>query len=211
MGKAKIYLSGFGPFHGVTHNPTQVIVTTIKEHLSSKQTEYQIDQVNLFEVSIGGVDESFPSFAQPSTADCTIDKIVYVHLGVSSEQKDFRLEKYAYNITDFRVPDERGCQPVSTQISPLLPPSLCTTLPLENIQTQLSQSFPVSISSDPGRFLCNYLYFKSLLNANTQNDTICTQSFHSLFVHVPPFDVIPFEKQMEFVCELLNTITKCVL
>eukprot|EP00818_Percolomonas_sp_WS_P000685 CAMPEP_0117452794 /NCGR_PEP_ID=MMETSP0759-20121206/9829_1 /TAXON_ID=63605 /ORGANISM="Percolomonas cosmopolitus, Strain WS" /LENGTH=939 /DNA_ID=CAMNT_0005245681 /DNA_START=141 /DNA_END=2961 /DNA_ORIENTATION=+ len=59
-------------------------------------------------------------------------------------------------------------------------------------------------SENAGRFLCNYIYAKSLWysqNAASKRN-IC-----SLFVHVPSMTTYPDEKQIIFFCELYNTLT----
>ena len=45
----------------------------------------------------------------------------------------------------------------------------------------LTQGHPVQISEDPGRFVCNYIYYQSLLQH--KEDPV-------LFVHVPSFETI---------------------
>ena len=60
--------------------------------------------------------------------------------------------------------------------------------------------FPVVLSSDPGRFICNYLYYQSLRSccpttspSGTPGQASDTEDFipeHALFVHVPPTEVL---------------------
>ena len=59
--------------------------------------------------------------------------------------------------------------------------------------------FPVVLSSDPGRFICNYLYYQSLRSccpptapSGTPGQASDPEDFipeHALFVHVPPLEV----------------------
>ena len=59
---------------------------------------------------------------------------------------------------------------------------------------------PVIVSTDPGRFVCNYTYYYSL--TKTQHD----EQVYSLFVHVPPFSVVPQEEQLKTIVAIMNCI-----
>ena len=50
--------------------------------------------------------------------------------------------------------------------------------------------------------MCNYTYYKSLQQAQMQR----RQQWHSLFVHVPPFEVIPADEQLRFAANLLDVL-----
>lgn len=57
----------------------------------------------------------------------------------------------------------------------------------------------IEVSSDAGRFLCNYIFFSSLQRKRK-----------SIFVHVPPFEAIPFDVQLEMLVEIIREIKKIV-
>jgi len=108
------------------------------------------------------------------------------------------------NEASFRIPDEKGWAPSKQPIHPStkdITHQLCTTLPVENLKIALcdKSKFQTEISTDAGRFLCNYIYYQSL-HFSTLNKT------HSLFLHVPPFEKIGSAVQFEFVRALLNDI-----
>ncbi|URD80361.1 Pyroglutamyl peptidase [Musa troglodytarum] len=73
-----------------------------------------------------------------------------------------------------------------------------TSLPVNEIVKALSKmGYNITPSDDAGRFVCNFVYYHSLLFAE-QN------GMKSLFVHVPLFLTIDEETQMEFVASLLK-------
>jgi pyrrolidone-carboxylate peptidase len=72
--------------------------------------------------------------------------------------------------------------PVHQPISHDSVQQLCCKLQLEPIAQQLSDMFPCEVSHDPGKFICNYIYYRSLMAANPRR--------FALFVHVPPFAVV---------------------
>lgn len=59
--------------------------------------------------------------------------------------------------------------------------------------------YEVMPSNDPGRFVCNYVYYHSLRFAE-QN------GIKSLFVHVPTYLTIDEETQMQFTASLLEVL-----
>ena len=77
-------------------------------------------------------------------------------------------------------------------------------------------------STNPGRFVCNYIYYYSLnkfcqTQASVKRDDGSSPTarsrprFASLFLHVPPFKVIPKDEQVKFVVDLMKVIRSQVL
>lgn len=108
--------------------------------------------------------------------------------------------------------------------------SLCSILQKEsNDDNNDENGGGVIVSTDPGRFVCNYTYCLSLDRCNStnkkryyrgENGTMkhCggimqqqqQQQYHTLFIHVPPFSVISESKQLEFVYKVMYAIEKQV-
>lgn len=62
----------------------------------------------------------------------------------------------------------------------------------------------VAISHSAGRYLCNYIYFRSLqLCSNVTN-------WHALFVHVPPLEVIGQDEEMSLAVNLVALLAQKV-
>lgn len=62
----------------------------------------------------------------------------------------------------------------------------------------------VGISHSAGRYLCNYIYFKSLqLCSNVPN-------WHALFVHVPPLELIGHDEEVAFAVDLFDALVQKV-
>jgi len=112
---------------------------------------------------------------------------VIIHLGISSLAKKITLEKCAYNENNFSCPDESGEQPQQCKIDPQDADIAYTSIDEDKVGVELQKrGYDIEISLDPGRFVCNYLYYCSL-RARTAPAT--------LFVHVPPFTVLNQERQ----------------
>ena len=184
-GKRRLLVTGFGKFNGVEDNPTTVLVNRLQGENTRVNRQFHI-----FEVSTKAVD-----------AELVAEEGLFcIHLGVNSRALRVNLELNAYNNMDFRVPDEQGYSPTQCKICQdcELEDTLTTCIPLETLVCKLKDegfSDDVEISNDPGRFLCNYVYYKSLL-----------VNRFALFVHVPPFSVMAEDKQYNFINILLNHI-----
>ncbi len=73
----------------------------------------------------------------------------------------------------------------------------------------------VEVSHDAGRFVCNYTLYRSLAQCQQHCQRLqrlqrADGRWHALFVHVPPFDVIPKAEQLEFASDLLRLVRRAV-
>ncbi|KAJ8602297.1 hypothetical protein CTAYLR_007855 [Chrysophaeum taylorii] len=171
-----MFWTGFSSFGSgedrVDSNPTAVLAEACGKLEGSSCA--------VVEVSMAACDEIVATAA---------DSDIVVHLGVASQSERIMLEAAAYNETSFRVPDERGAQPVAGEIESGFEPKVASPLDVEAIVAELrAQGHDVAVSEDPGRFVCNYLYFKSLRKRAGRP---------TLFVHTPPFDAVPESRQLE--------------
>ncbi|MEW5319847.1 MAG: hypothetical protein WDW38_010971 [Sanguina aurantia] len=125
-------------------------------------------------VSVQAVDDFFSQLpgmlgqALASEEENTERVAILLHLGVDAKATGFKLENTAYNNMTFRIPDECGYTPDSAPINPAscLDAPLCTPIDLPQLHTRLMAAGfsdkQCTISHDPGRFLCNYIYYRSL-------------------------------------------------
>ena len=188
-----LILTGFGPFGDVIDNPTSLII----QELRKKQlcVEVPVKLYAVLEVSTVGVD----AFLQ-SVSDVRGDRIC-IHLGVDSSGHHFKLERAAYNNTTFRIPDTTGLQPNACKIVDQFEfdEPLASKFNLDAALTTLQdEGFDVKTSDDPGRYLCNYVFYQS---------QCCAPDCPVVFIHVPPFSVYPMEQQVAFVSRAVEVLT----
>ena len=54
----------------------------------------------------------------------------------------------------------------------------------KELADKLNKTYPLTVSSNPGRYLCNYVYYKSCSDLSS-----ISEDFASLFVHFPPLNI----------------------
>lgn len=86
-----------------------------------------------------------------------------------------KIEQYAYNEVNSEKPDIFGITK-SGDISSKSPHRLMSNLHLEKLVNLIETAY---LSNDPGRYVCNYLYFKSLDYLRDKTKIV--------FIHVPFF------------------------
>ena len=124
-------------------------------------------------------------------------------------------------------------QPIIPAVSSNISTSFETSLPLAAILKRLQCQYDVQESNDAGRFVCNWIYCHSLawslglcgsssqvyrgaakkfchpmgpISTILYVLVIPVQKFYSLFAHVPPFEILSVEKQLDFVRSLMLAI-----
>jgi len=113
-----------------------------------------------------------------------------ISLGLSPYRQEPTMEQYAYNEMRSIQPDETGVlQNEGKELIPGSPKSLHTTTDLARLEQVLAaQGVSASISIDPGRFVCNAVYYNALHSG-----------VPALFIHLPLFKDCPIEDDVEVV------------
>jgi pyroglutamyl-peptidase len=197
-----VHITGFGRFQGVDDNPSchlaRGLATAAIE--AAQDPRIRVASARVVEVSMAAADAALADIFQCVPDDSA--HVIIVHLGVAAAAKCFHLEGQAVNDCSFRCPDESGAQPQGKSICPqlALDSFLTTPLPLRVIAARLHEKWHprVEISSDAGRFLCNYIYYCSLQHAMPRKQC------YSVFIHVPLHTVIDLKQQAEFVCDFVR-------
>ncbi|KAB1996126.1 hypothetical protein ES319_D13G209800v1 [Gossypium barbadense] len=203
-----IHVTGFKKFHGVSENPTETVVSNLKEYTEKKGLPKGVilGSCSVLETAgQGALPQLYQTLRSALTgkeSSCS-GRIIWLHFGVNSGASRFAVERQAANEATFRCPDEMGWKPQKVPIIPAdggISRVRETSLPVEEITKALAKKgFEVMTSDDAGRFVCNYVYYHSLRFAE-QN------AIKSLFVHFPLFLTIDEETQMKFAASLLEVL-----
>jgi len=218
--ETKFVVTGFGPFGGVPTNPTKVLVEKLQQYwatLNDGQGDPQLSNsvIRLIQLETSAEDvravihrlkeEHHPGGNLRGTSSTS--RIVLLHLGIDISADGFKLERCAWNDASFRIPDEQGFKPEKEKIVKDQDFEQCTTtvLDLDKLSVVMKESYPkikTSISTDAGRFVCNYVYVSSL-DAFQQDKNVT-----SLFLHVPSFDLVNESDQLAYVTDVIRNIAK---
>jgi pyroglutamyl-peptidase len=211
----RFVITGFGPFGALRDNPTAVIVRNLQSFLErTKETAHLaslIDDCILLETSVQDVNRvcdrlQMDFFKGGDNDEPPPRSRILLHLGVDEKSHLFKLESCAYNESTFRIPDQQGYQPRNISIFEEQEYKSClrTSLNVDELAKTMTKRFPqvtTQVSTDPGRYVCNYIYCSSLVRFGKVDSNAC-----SLFLHVPQFAIVREEQQLEYVAALLNAL-----
>ncbi len=169
----RVLLTGFGPFPGVSVNPSAWLAEALPERLSGFDAELHSHVLPTEWQAIASLAQTLHETLQPHVA---------IHFGLSQSARGFRIEQSAYNRASPRA-DAAGALPRSRAILAQGHARLDTLLPAVPLSAHLRErGIPALPSRSAGRYLCNFLYYLSLDWAARQARTPTV-----LFVHIPPF------------------------
>ncbi len=145
-----LLLTAFGPFDGRSENASSIALRELKK--SHPHVRTRILPV-----------DSVVAPARLRQALRLIRPDALVMLGEAAGSKAIRLETTGWNLLDFRIPDIAGRQPVEKVIRKRAAESMSSGLPLERIHALLEKAeHEVAFSDDPGRYLCNQVFYTAL-------------------------------------------------
>ncbi|GMH01591.1 hypothetical protein Nepgr_003430 [Nepenthes gracilis] len=203
-----IHVTGFKKFQGVPKNPTEIIVSKLKDYVSriGLPAGVTLGSCTVLEAAGDGALVALRKILEASVSNLDIssnESVVWLHLGVNSRAQRFAIELQAVNEATFRYPDELGWQPQRLPVvheDGGISRTRQTCCSVEALLRFLKKrGYDVMLSKDAGRFVCNYVYYHSLQFAEQRGHK-------SLFVHVPLFSEIDEEIQIKFTASLLEAI-----
>lgn len=205
-----VHVTGFKKFHGVSDNPTEIIVRNLKEYMEKKGLPkgLVLGSCNVLETAGEGALTTLYEILEAAITSQDNEpsgsrQVIWLHFGVNSGSKRFAIESQAVNEATFRCADELGWKPQKIPIIPSdgdISQTRKTVLPVNDIvKDSAAMGYDVARSDDAGRFVCNYVYYHSLRFAEQQR-------IKSLFVHVPLFYTINEETQLKFAASLLEIL-----
>lgn len=173
MARPRVLLTGFGPFPGAAVNPSAWLAETLATQTPSAELNCEL-HARVLPTEWESVATLTPHLYE------TLQPHVMIHFGLSERAKSFRIERSAHNRAAPRA-DASGALPGSRVILPQGPDRLDTTLPASTLAVHLKARGLAAVTSrSAGRYLCNFLYYRSLEWAARQQSPSLV-----LFVHIP--------------------------
>jgi pyroglutamyl-peptidase len=168
-----LLLTGFGPFPGARFNPTGPLV----ERLAALRRPALADVTrvaHVFPTSYAAVDRELPALIARHKPDALL------MFGLAPRAKVLRVETRARNALAL-LPDARGHAARRAKIAPG-PPTLALPCPAPRLLAALRTTrVPAVLSRDAGRYLCNYLAWRTIEAAAKPGG-----AHLAAFIHVPP-------------------------
>lgn len=153
--RCQILITGFGPFPGVPRNVSATVAERLGQAVQQRFPSADV------------VWSALPTewhIAPAHVGDLVLDlkPRLALHFGVSHLANGFVIETVARNHAG-RV-DAAGLMPQIPMIDPFGPAEMATQLPAARMQARLmKRGLPVRLSRDAGAYLCNAVFYRSVL------------------------------------------------
>jgi pyroglutamyl-peptidase len=170
--RCQVLITGFGPFPGVPRNVSAAVAERLGHAVRRRFP------------SAGVVWSALPTewhIAPVHVEDLVLDlkPRLALHFGVSHLATGFVIETVARNHAG-RV-DAAGLLPQLPMIDPFGPPEMTTQLPAARLVARLQKlGLPVRLSRDAGTYLCNAVFYRSVLSQRATG-----LGGRSGFIHLP--------------------------
>ncbi len=167
MSRAEVLVTGFGPFPGVARNPSGWLAQALaRSHEAVMAAVLPVCWHGAWGALAPLLDETRPRHV--------------ILFGVSRTAHGFQLERFAYNAASARADAHERTAPCQ-RLSAHGPDMREASLPVGAISAALARArLPVALSDDPGRYLCNAVFFHALQWAQDGRASVG-------FVHIPQF------------------------
>ncbi|MDB5889540.1 MAG: pcp [Polaromonas sp.] len=113
-----------------------------------------------------------------------VQPVLVICVGMADSRHGFSVEQVAINLSDARIPDNQGHQPLDEPAVAGAPAAYFSTLPVKAIvQTLQDAGLAAEVSYTAGTFVCNHVFFKLMhsLSGSRQKG----QAVRGGFIHVP--------------------------
>lgn len=165
----------FGPFEGVTVNPTKRVAERAQQILGQRCSWLTV-VVEELPVTFAESGEQLRGYIQQYSPD------MVVSTGVAVGRSRVSIERVAINCDDASIADNNGDKRQDTPIALGGPAAYFTTLPYRQLQDELSeQGLPVEISNTAGTYVCNHVFYE-LMHATAGSRVPAG------FIHIPAVD-----------------------
>jgi pyroglutamyl-peptidase len=173
----RVVLAGFGPFPGVPHNPSAILVRALARRRRPVFDDVVIS-THVFATRYAAVDCDVANLAAQKP-----DLILM--FGVARRRHYLSIETRARNAQSVLYPDAGGHRPARATIAHGEPGALRGPAPFWRVLGAVRASgFPARLSRDAGRYLCNYAYWRALEKARGTSALV-------QFVHIPQIRLTP--------------------
>ena len=168
----KLLITGFQPFDGESVNPALEVAKSL-----------QGKTINGYEVIAREIPVvRFEALKAVQAAIEELQPDAVITIGQAGGRPDITVERVGINIDDFRIPDNKGNQPIDEPVVAGGPVAYWATLPIKKMVANVkAQGIPASVSNSAGTYVCNHLLYGLLHYLTTQGKTAIPAGF----IHIP--------------------------
>jgi pyroglutamyl-peptidase len=165
-----ILLTGFEPFGGDASNPSGDAVRLV----ASSWTGPERLVTAVLPVTFAGAAAELRRLIAEHSPDLVLAT------GLAGNRAALSVERVAVNLTDARIPDNAGAQPVDGASVEGAPAAYFATIPVKAIARDIAAAgIPTEVSHSAGTFVCNHAFFTALDAAADR------PGMRAGFIHVP--------------------------
>lgn len=166
----KVLITGFDPFGGESINPAWEAVKMMKDEIAGAEiVKMQIPTV------VGKSIEKIHDKMREINPD------VVLSIGQAGGRFGVTPERVAINITDARIPDNEGNQPIDAPIFADGPAAYFTNLPVKAMVESIKNAgYPSVLSNTAGTYICNHVMYGILYYIDKEFPNV-----RGGFIHVP--------------------------
>lgn len=170
-----VLLTGFEPFGGDATNPSWDAVELVRDAWD-REERLVVERLPVVFWRAGRRMQELIATESPD---------LVVAAGLAGDAQRIRIERFAVNLDDARIPDNVGEQPRDARIAADGPEAYATGLPARTIAQAIeSAGIPSELSLSAGAFVCNHVFY-TLRHAGAMGG----------FVHVPWPVAVPLADQ----------------
>lgn len=168
----KLLITGFQPFDGESVNPALEVAKGL-----------QGKTINGYEVIAREIPVvRFEALKAVQAAIEELQPDAVITIGQAGGRPDITVERVGINIDDFRIPDNKGNQPIDEPVVTGGPVAYWATLPIKKMVANVkAQGIPASVSNSAGTYVCNHLLYGLLHYLTTQGK----MAIPAGFIHIP--------------------------
>lgn len=180
----KVLLSGFGPFLDIKNNPSELVVQSLARDFHIPFIILPVVFAKAFEILKEKVQIEKPD--------------IILMFGVAATRSTICLERIGLNWIESKNADTSFNTPATGKIVSNQELALMSSFNIEKIISEFdfTERKLVEVSHSAGTYVCNDLYFRMLNEKQISAD--------KLFVHIPPFEKIELQQQIELLSKVVK-------
>ncbi len=166
----KVLVTGFEPFGKETINPSLEVIKKLDDEIMDSQI-IKLKLPTVFGKSIDILENALEK-EKPDIVLC---------IGQAGGRDKITIERVAINISDARIPDNEGNEPIDEVIFEDGDTAYFSNLPIKKMVEEMkTNNVPAAISNTAGTYVCNHIMYGLLYNIDKKYPNI-----KGGFIHIP--------------------------